>query len=148
MLFVEEGVLAQDDLQAMGLFELTYEFSKRALKVMRNCRVDHEGNLLVDICRGDSEQLTTDLETDSRQRLYSARSMTVGALSAEGAFQARAGALAGQLDQADVAHRQKLRSGGVAGEFLGQGVKDQLSVFGLFHVDEIDNDDSTEVAKS
>ena len=71
MLFVEEGVLAQDDLQAMGLFELTYEFSKRALKVMRNCRVDHEGNLLVDIGRGDCEQLTTDLETDSRQRLYS-----------------------------------------------------------------------------
>ena len=63
---MEEGILAQDDLQAMGLFELTQELTKRTLKIMRNCRVDHEGDLLADIGRSHCEQLTTDLETYGR----------------------------------------------------------------------------------
>jgi len=74
--------------------------------------------------------------------------MTIGALSAKGAFQAWAGAFAGQLDQTNVTHRQKLRSRRVAGKLLGQGVKDQLPVFGILHIDEIDHDDPTEVAET
>jgi hypothetical protein len=52
---VEEGILAQDNLQAMGFFELTHELTKRTLKIVRNRRVDHEGDLLADVSRSNSE---------------------------------------------------------------------------------------------
>ena len=66
LLFVEERVLAQDDLQAMGFVKLTHELTKRTLKVMRDCRVDHEGDLLANVSRCHSKQLTADLEAYSR----------------------------------------------------------------------------------
>mgnify|MGYP001817994752 CR=1 FL=1 len=132
----------------MGFFELADEVTKRTLKIMGNRRMDDEGYLLADVGDRDCEKFATDFETDGRQRLDATRSVAVGTLSAECAFQTRAGALAGQLDQADVAHRQELRSRGVVRKLFGQGVKDQLPVLGVLHIDEIDNDYSTEVAKS
>lgn len=66
IIFVEQRILTQDDLQTVGFFELTQELAKRALKIMRNSRVDHEGDLLAEVGRGRREQLTPDFETYSR----------------------------------------------------------------------------------
>ena len=66
MIFVEQRVLTQDDLQPVGFFKLTQEFAKWALKIMRNSRMNHEGDLLTEVRRNYREQLTPDFETYSR----------------------------------------------------------------------------------
>jgi len=60
---MEERVLAQDDVQPVNLLELPHQLSKRPLKIMRNRRVDSEGDLLVHLAGGHSEELSSELET-------------------------------------------------------------------------------------
>ena len=82
----------------MNLLELPHQLSKRPLKIVRDRRVDGEGDLLVHLAGGHSEELSSELETYRGQRLDSPRAVTVGALPAQGALETGPGPFAGQLN--------------------------------------------------
>ena len=64
-----DGVLTQDDLDSVDLFELSKEFSERPLQIVRYLGVDHQRNLIAELGGQGREKLTANLETDRRQRL-------------------------------------------------------------------------------
>lgn len=64
-----DGVLTQDDLDSMDLFELSKEFSERSLQIVRYLGVDHQRDLIAELGGQGREKLTANLETDCRQRL-------------------------------------------------------------------------------
>ncbi len=144
---MEERVLAEDDAQAVDVLELAQELAKGPLQVVGDRRVHGQRDLLAGVRGGAGEQLAADLEADGGQRLDAARALAVRALAAQGALQARPRALAGQLHEADLAHRQQLGAGGVAEELLREGVVNLAPVGRVFHVDEVDDDDAAEVAQ-
>ena len=57
-----DGVLTQDDLDSVDLFELSKEFSERPLQIVRYL-------LIAELGGQGREKLTANLETDRRQRL-------------------------------------------------------------------------------
>src|SRR5579862_4027437 len=97
---------------------------------------------------GDFPHLYVYLVADRRYRLYVSRRLAIRARRADGAFQRLLHAFAGDGDQAEIVKLKRLRRGAVVAEFFLQGLHDALTVAALVHVDEVDDDDATEIAQA
>src|SRR3989442_719124 len=97
--------------------------------------------------RSQSADLAQDLEKNRLGRLQPARARTRGTGPAEQPLQTAPGALASDLDEAELAELQRARSGPVLPQFGGEDSQDIVLAALLLHVDEIDHDDAAEISQ-
>jgi hypothetical protein len=92
-----------------------------------------------------TDYLAKNLETDGFRRHEETASVTIIAILAQHVLQTLASTLARHFDQAQWRHRRDLVARMIPGHRLFEHLHDTLAVFRLFHVDEIDNYDATQV---
>src|SRR5262245_60759395 len=110
--------------------------------------VDAEDDLvvMVNVFR-DAARLGQDFITDRLRAFDHAASAAIRAGRAEGAFQRLFDAFARDGHQAEVVELENLRRRAVAAQFLFEGLHHLLAVLALFHVNEVEHDDPSEVAQ-
>src|SRR5215468_1339228 len=111
-------------------------------------RVDAKDNLvvMVDIFR-DAARLGQDFVADRLRAFNHAASAAIRARGAERTFERLLDAFARDGYQAEVIELENLRRRAVAVQFLFEGRHHLLAILALFHVDEVEHDDSAEVAQ-
>lgn len=95
---------------------------------------------------GDAEDFAEDLVADGGFGLEDAASVAVEARFVEGATEAFADALAGHFDETEIGDLEDIGFGAIALESGDKGGADAVAVFGAFHVDEVDDDQTADVS--
>src|SRR5574343_556246 len=95
-----------------------------------------------------AHDLALDLVTDGLRRLDLAAPLTHRTRLAQHVGQAFASALARYLHQAQAGKAVQRHAGAVARQRLGQLGQHRLAVLGVIHIDEIDNDDTAQIAQA
>ena len=93
-------------------------------------------------------QFAPDLQRDRRVRLDSSRSAAVWTRLRQRSFQRLPHAFARHLDQTEFRNLQDLRLRSIFLDLVLQRFEESRAVLHLFHVDEVEDDDSAEVAQA
>src|SRR5215471_11985163 len=142
------GVTLDRDQAAQISLDLREHVAFGAAQRFGHLRVDAEDNLvvMVDVFR-DAARLGQDFVADRLRALNHAASAAIRARGAERAFERLLDAFARDGHQAEVVELENLRRRAVAVQFLFEGRHYLLAVLALFHVDEVEHDDTAEVAQ-
>src|SRR5258705_3414255 len=94
---------------------------------------------------GAPREVSLDLVVERDRRADTAGSVASRTADLERAVERAARALAGELHQTEIAHREELGARAVLLELFQERRRECLPVLALLHVDEIDDDDAGEV---
>src|SRR6266404_6349888 len=97
---------------------------------------------------GGGEEGPAQVEGDGQVGLHAAGAATAGAGLGQGLFEVAPGALAGDLDQAELGDLEQAGPGAVLRKLRLEALEDLAAVLRVFHVDEIHDEDASEVPQA
>src|SRR5438552_3754991 len=136
-----------DALLGVGL-EIGQRAALAVLEVKRSLRVHRQLDTGDALIVGRYGQTAHNIEAHAFGRLDQARAFAMGAIGIDRALEARAHALAGHLDDAELAHAQDLGLGPIVLELVVELLLEVAAVALVAQVDEVADDHAAQVAQA
>src|SRR6266581_3266840 len=141
-------VVADLELEASLLFELTKEVRLLLHEVERHLGVEPHGELALLVLGARPLERALHAANHHLRAEHAAGAMARRTLTSHRLPQRRAHPLAGHLDEAQLRHRERPRTGAVAAEVRAQLLEHLVAVAARLHVDEVDHDDAADVPQA
>ena len=151
---VIRGVGAEGQFHTEQLFHAHEEVGVLAAETFEDAGVDHdaEGILLAVVAAGEAAdegaEAALQLDRHGRGALHDAAAAAIRAVGVEVGRQALLLALAGHLEDAELADGEDVVLGFVGGHGLDHLVVNAVAVAAFLHVDEVDDDEAAQIAQS
>src|ERR1700733_4618647 len=147
-LFLMHRRIALHNDGALGhLFHLVKQSSVVGFQFFGNIRMHAQHDIFMLQVLGNLAHLDVDLVANGAYRFHVARGLTVGTRRSDRPFERLLDALAGDGYQSEIVELQRFRRSPIMPELFFQSLHNALAVAALIHINEIDDDDTAEIAQ-